>query len=538
MDALRRSSRRHLIAVVVVALVAVGCSSDSDEATGPSGGSASSRSGATAGTGSVDPGIEVVPPEVSAHEDDWPLPGRDHANSRAVADSPITAATVDRLEVAWTAPLKGAGAYGNAATVPLILGDRILVQDLGSNVRVFERETGELVWEHLVDEFQIGPNGVAVGWGNVYATRGMKAVMALDVETGEETWTTELVDTATAGIDIQPQVAAGLVLVSTVPISLEGQYTGGDRGTIKALNAETGAVVWEFDTVAGDDLWGDPTVNSGGGAWYPPAVDAEAGVVYWGIANPAPFPGTPDAPNGASRPGANLYTDSVVALDLATGELLWHHQVFEHDLLDRDHVHTMLVPTGEETLVVSTGKGGVVVATDPATGAERWRTPVGIHRNDHLTALDGPTEVWPGTFGGVITPPAHADGVVYVATLNAPTELAPDETSYIGSQIGKAPGEVAAVRASDGELLWSTEAPGDPFGGATVVGDLVFTATFEGLIVALDRATGEIVWRHQASGGINGWPAVAGDLLVWPVGMGDPPSLVAFRLGEDDQAAG
>ncbi len=123
--------------------------------------------------------------------------------------------------------------------------------------------------------------------------------------------------------------------------------------------------------------------------------------------------------------------------------------------------------------------------------------------------------------------------MVYVATLNAPTELAPDQTSYIGSQIGTAPGEVAAVRASDGEVLWSTEVPGDPFGGATVVGDLVFTATFEGLIVALARDTGEIVWTHQTAGGINGWPAVAGDLLVWPVGMSDPPALVAFRLGGD-----
>ena len=532
MAPVHHAALRPLVVALLDATLVAACSSPADR--GDDGASGDRSSSTTAGPGgSADPGAEPVPPEVVAHAADWPLPGRDHANSRAVPDSPITAATVDRLEVVWTAPLEGAGAYGNAATVPLILGDRILVQDLGSNVRVFDRETGELVWEHLVDEFQIGPNGVAVGWGHVYATRGMKAVTALDVETGEEQWTTELVDTPTAGIDIQPQVAAGLVLVSTVPISLEGQYTGGDRGTIKALSAATGEVVWQFDTVAGDDLWGDPEVNSGGGAWYPPAVDVEAGVVYWGIANPAPFPGTPDAPNGSSRPGPNLYTDSVVALDLHTGELLWHHQIFEHDLFDRDHVHTMLVPTDDGTLVVSAGKGGVVVASDPATGAERWRTEVGTHRNDELTELDGPTEIWPGTFGGIITPPAHADGVVYVATLNAPTELAPDQTSYIGSQIGTAPGEVAAVRASDGGGLWSTEGPGDPFGGATVVGDLVFTATFEGLIVALARDTGEIVWTHQATGGINGWPAVAGDLLVWPVGMGDPPALVAFRLGDD-----
>jgi outer membrane protein assembly factor BamB len=516
--------RRVAAALVVTSLLAVAAACSSDDAE-------PIAEDPERPSGPVAVGDEVVPPEVAQHAADWPLPGRDHANSRAATDSPIDTGSVDRLEVVWTAPLPGSGAYGSASTTPLVLGDLVVIQDLRSNVRAFELTTGEPVWETLVDEFQIGPNGVAVGWGRVFATKGMEQVMALDVTSGEELWSVEITDTPTAGIDIQPQVAAGLVLVSTVPISLDGFYTGGDRGVLHALDAETGEVVWRFDTVA-DDLWGDPAVNSGGGSWYPPAVDPEAEIVYWGIANPAPFPGTPEAPNGASRPGPNLYTESVVALDLRTGELLWHHQVFEHDLLDRDHVHTMLVQTDEGVVLVSTGKGGVVVGHDAAAGGELWRTPVGIHRNDDLEALDGTTEVWPGTFGGVITPPAHADGVVYVATLNAPTDLSPAEPAYLGSELGTAPGEVAAVRASDGELLWSTEVPGDPLGGATVVGDLVFTATFQGTMFALRRDTGEIVWERDAGGGVNGWPAAAGGLLLWPVGMADPPVLVA--LGLDD----
>ncbi|HMQ29001.1 MAG TPA: PQQ-binding-like beta-propeller repeat protein, partial [Acidimicrobiales bacterium] len=163
---------------------------------------------------------------------------------------------------------------------------------------------------------------------------------------------------------------------------------------------------------------------------------------------------------------------------------------------------------------------------------ERWRTPVGVHLNDDLEALDSPTEIWPGTFGGVISPPATADGVVYVATLNAPTELAPDTPAYIGSQLGRAPGEVAAIDAATGELLWSTEIDGDPLGGATVVGDLVFTATYQGHIHALARQTGALVWELDAGGGINGWPAVAHDLIVWPVGLGRPAALLALRLSD------
>lgn len=517
----RAANRFGVLAVGLLAVGALGCSGGDD-------------SGEGAGREAGEPPAPVsgaVPPEVAAAEDDWPLPGRTYGNTRAVPDSPISSANVDQLVEQWEAPLEGVGSVGNAATTPLIIGDRVILQTLDSTVRSFERATGELVWERRVDAGpNIGPNGVAVGWGQVYAAKGMKEVFALDLETGDERWATEIVDTPTGGIDIQPQVVDGLVLVSTVPVSLDGQYTGADRGVLKALDAESGVVVWEFDTVRGDDLWGDPEVNSGGGAWYPPAVDVGEGVVYWGIANPAPFPGTTEHPNGSSRPGANLYSDSVVALDLDSGELLWHRQIFEHDLFDRDHVHTMIVDTEGGPVLVSAGKGGVVVGHDIESGEIRWRTPVGVHRNDELTALDGPTEVWPGTFGGIITPPAAHDGVVYAATLNAPTELAPDVPAYIGSEIGTAPGEVAAVDAATGELLWSTEVDGDPLGGATVVGDLVFTATYQGRLYALDRATGAVVWEHEAPGGVNGWPAVAGDQIVWPIGLARPAVLWSLGL--------
>jgi outer membrane protein assembly factor BamB len=510
-----RSNTRRGALIGILALSLASCADDSSD------------SGESRG-----PGRGGAPPEVVAAVDDWPLPGRDYRNTRAVPDSPITTATVDQLDEVWRAPLEGFGSVGNAATTPLIVGDRVVMQSLDSTVRVFDRVTGEPVWETPVEGgINIGPNGVAVGYGKVYAPKGMQEVFALDLETGEEQWTTEVVDTETAGIDIQPQVVDGLVLVSTVPVSISGIYTGGDRGMLVALDAETGEEVWRFDTVAdGDELWGNPDVNSGGGAWYTPAVDVDEGIVYWGIANPAPFPGTEEFPNGSSRPGPNLYTDSVLALDIRSGELLWHRQVFEHDLFDRDHVHTLLVDTPAGITLVSTGKGGVVLGHDLATGEIQWSTPVGVHRNDDLTELDGPTEVWPGTYGGVLTPPSAADGVVYVATLNAPTEMSPEETRYIGSELGTAPGEVAAVDAESGELLWSTEVDGDPLGGATVVGDLVLTATYQGRIYALSRTTGEIVWELGAPGGINGWPAVADDLIVWPVGLAQPAVLLALSL--------
>jgi outer membrane protein assembly factor BamB len=120
--------------------------------------------------------------------------------------------------------------------------------------------------------------------------------------------------------------------------------------------------------------------------------------------------------------------------------------------------------------------------------------------------------------------------MVYVATLNAPTTLSPNVPAYIGSQLYTAPGQVVAIDATDGHIVWDVTLEGDLLGAATVVNDLVFTANFAGRIFALDRATGATVWTYDAPGGINGWPAVAGDTLIWPVGLARPPRLVAFRV--------
>jgi len=248
---------------------------------------------------------------------------------------------------------------------------------------------------------------------------------------------------------------------------------------------------------------------------------------------PANFPGTAEFPNGSSRPGANLYTDSMVALDVRTGELAWYSQATPHDLFDRDLVHALLVDATiggrTRTVAVATGKLGRVIGHDADTGDVLRDTPVGKHMNDDLTVLPGPTELLPGTFGGILTPPAAADGVVYVAVINAPTVLKPNQPAYFGSDLGTMPGDVVAIDAANGRILWDATIDGDPLGGATVVNDLVLTATLTGTILALDRATGAEVWRHTAPGGINGWPAVAGDTIVWPVGLATPPRLIALR---------
>lgn len=510
--------RSGAAALVAAALVAAGCADDGG------GGPEEPGRGAEAAV--------QIPPEVSRHAAEWPVPGGDYANTRARPDASITTANVDDLEVAWSAPLPGAGIFGNASTTPVVVDGVVYVQDLQSDVTAVDLDDGTVRWTHEYDQLQVGPNGVAVGYGKVFATKGMDEIAALDLRTGEELWSTEITVTETDGVDIQPLVVDGLVLASTVPVSVAGQFRGGDRGVLWALDADTGERVWTFDTVP-EDLWGDPATNSGGGAWFPPAVDPERGLVYWGTANPAPFPGTPEAPNGSSRPGPNPYTDSIVALQVRTGELVWHHQVSPHDLFDHDLQHTALVvPSGGgDPLVVGTGKAGRVVAVDARTGDLVSDTPVGIHRNDGRTELTGRTEVLPGLFGGVLTPPAVADGVVFAATVNAPSQHEPGKEDFFGgAPLGSLPGQLVAVDVAEGEVVWDTSVPGDPLGGALVVGDLVFTATVQGEVLAVDRATGEVVRSFRAPGGVNGWPAATGDTILWPIGQADPPALVAYRV--------
>jgi outer membrane protein assembly factor BamB len=467
--------------------------------------------------------LEETGPNAAA----WPTPGRDLANSRAVPGARLASDTIGQAAELWRTPLPDAGAL---STVPLVVDGTVYVQGGTGQVVAVDLASGGIEWASEPSGGNIGPFGVAVDGERVYALDGSEGVLALDRRDGTELWSTDVTPTPTSGIDIQPVVVDGVVLVSSVPVSVRGIYAAGDRGVIYALDAATGAVRWTFDTVEGD-LWGHPEVNSGGGAWYPPAVDEARGLAYFGIANPSPFPGTPEWPNGTSRPGPNLYTDSVVALDLATGALRWYHQVTPHDLLDRDQVHVLLADVDGAQVVVSAGKSGVLVGLDPDDGTVRWEREVGRHQNDDLDALAGPTEVAPGTYGGVLTPPSSAGGVVYAAVVNAPATLEPDRPAYFGAEMGQADGEVVAVAAADGEVLWSTPVPGDPLGGTAVVGDLVVTALLDGTLVALRRDGGEIAWTADAGGGVNGWLAALDDRLVVPVGNGDPPSLLALGLG-------
>ncbi len=463
-----------------------------------------------------------APPLTGA--DDWPHPNYDVRGSRATFTSAITSANVRDLEEAWRYELPSGGAFGIAATTPVIAGGVVYLGDLQTNVHAIDFQSGNRRWLAEVGQWTYGPSGVAVSGGCVFANLGGRAIAAYRALDGERLWTANLLEHGGA-VNFQPLVAGGTVFAATSALSQPGA-----RGVLYALEPSSGEVRWSFNTILSEDLWGNPEINSGGGAWYPPALDMEAGVSYWGVSNPYPFPGVPGFPNGASRPGDNRWTNSILTIEIATGELRWGVQHIPHDIFDRDAVLTGVATLDDGArVVISTGKMARVVGLDPA-GAVLWDTPVGLHQNDELTSIEGEVEVLPGVAGGVATPIAIADGVVYASVVNVPTLYAPDKPEGVSTSFGSHPSQLVAIDAASGAILWDAELPGDGFGGATVVNDLVFTSVISGIVLALDRASGEIVWKRQVEGGINGWPAVAGDTLLLPVGFGDPGFLLALRL--------
>jgi outer membrane protein assembly factor BamB len=482
------------------------------------------------------------PPELAEFASQWPAHNLDLANTRATSASTINSSNVAQLKPKWRFKLTGAGAFGSFSSAPIVLGNTVYLQDLSSNVYALNRDTGKLMWKHAFNSPSVGPNGVAYGYGMLFGATETKA-FALDPANGHLLWSRRLIRNGNEGIDMAPVVYDNTVLVSTIPGNAKAFYAGNGDGIVYALAAKTGQVTWRFNTVSdGARLWGNPKVNSGGGLWYPPAVDQQ-GRVFIAVANPAPFPGTKKYPNGSSRPGPNLYTDSLVALDGATGRMLWARQAVRHDVRDYDLqaspiIGTVLLNGTPTEIVFVAGKMGRVYAFRADNGMSVWQTPVGQHRNDTgLLPAKKPLLVLPGELGGVETPMAYDGTSLYVPVVNlgfryTSTKVQPTKAGLFGGT-----GELVALNPANGTTQWKRTFGSADYGAATVSNDVVFTSTLNGKVYALNKTNGATLWSAQAPAGVNAFPAIDGNTLL--VGAGAPvkgvkhPSneLVAYSIG-------
>lgn len=459
----------------------------------------------------------------------------DLASTRVAADSKIDSSNVTELEEAWSNPIVGTGVYGSYASTPVIANGVVYSQDLESNVQAIDLESGEVLWSKKFESPSHGPNGVAVADGHVYGATSSEA-FALDQETGKIAWQMDL----EGAVDIAPGVNEGRVYVSTVPETPAAEYEAGAVGTLWVMDGKTGKKLWHWDTVP-KSLWGKPKVNSGGGLWYPPSFDSK-GFVYAGTGNPAPLPGAPGEPWGSSRPGPNLYADSLVKLDPKTGKLLWYYQETPHNIYDWDFQNSpVITKAGGREVAIGSGKSGYVVAVDTKTGKPVWRTPVGRHNGhdkDPEYAMRGEYdkiktgEVFPGQLGGVIALAAADKERIYVPIVNHSMTVVNGEEV---TEESTATGEVAALDLKTGKVVWTAEMSQPAYGSLLLSNDVLFATTADGVVHALDTGKGGELWQAALPAGTNAGVMISGETMLagagLPVAEGQTPKLVAFRLG-------
>jgi outer membrane protein assembly factor BamB len=451
----------------------------------------------------------------------WPQPNAGHEGTRATASTSISSRSVASLSVRWRFRLPKGSTYGSLASTPIVVGGVVYVQTLSSSVFALDARTGRVRWRWLTKAPNDGPNGLAASATRIFGATDT-SVFALDRRTGRRLWARRLTGRYEQFVDIAPLAGEGLVFSATIGVA------PGGAGAVYALDARTGAIRWRFATV--ESPWPHPSAG-GGGAWYTPSL-APDGTLYVGIANPDPWGGTVERPNGGAYPGPVPYTDALVALAARTGKLEWYDQVTKHDVRDYDFEASPIVAGGS---VFGAGKAGRVVAWNRSTGRRLWTQTVGTHLHDLGPLPSRPTTVCPGLWGGVLTPMSYADERLFVPVVEQCVRERSTGSAELPDLRG-ARGEIVAIGARSGRKLWVRRLPSAATGCTTVAGDVVFAPTLAGEVFGLAARDGRGLWRSSLSAGINGCPAVSGDLLI--VGAGAPrpagavPELVAYGVGE------
>ncbi len=542
-----RTAVASVTLLAAASLAASGCASTTPHASAPSCSGKQAGAGGPVSASAASPGVATA----------WTLPGGNLANTRDVA-SAITASNVTALGVAWCVPIESTGEAQSIgitdgySTTPVVVNGVVYLQDMESNVMAIKLATGKVLWMHNYSSPNGGPDGVNVAFGTVYAATN-HAVVALSAATGKQLWSRTVIGNNHEGIDMAPGYNNGTVYVSTVPVNpAVGEYLGGGKGILWALNARTGAPEWSWDEV--QNLWGNPSINSGGGLWDPPSFDGQ-GNLYIGIANPGPI-GQGGWPKGypwaTSRPGPNLYTDSVVKLS-PQGKLLWYYQLTPHDLYDWDLQNSPVLTTANgQPVVIDGGKAGILIELNAETGKLIWQLPVGVHSGPQdaglLTENATPTSAFslpakfvlePGVFGGVESQLATNGSTTFAAVNNLAVPMSVKGVTESGkafdASIGTATGEMVAVNQNTGKIEWDVKLPSSPYGAATVTNGVVFTTTYSGYLYAFNAATGAILLKTPLSSGSNAPVAVDGDYVLVGAGVQVPKTdkqlIIAYKLG-------
>ncbi|MCG0239483.1 MAG: PQQ-dependent dehydrogenase, methanol/ethanol family [Firmicutes bacterium] len=449
----------------------------------------------------------------------------------------INKQNVKRLVPKW---IYQTGIVDGFETQPIVWnGIMYITTSNGPHVIALDARTGQKYWEYtwpMPPGLQLccGPvnRGVAIGGDQIFFQTLDAHVVALDARTGKLNWARQLGDPKKA----ESMTAAPLYYKGKVIVGISGAEYG-ISGWIQALDAKTGETIWKFNTINPKAGWpedGEAASRGGGSTWVTGTVDPETNTLYWGIGNPSPdF-------DGSVRPGHNGYTDSVVALDVDTGELKWWHQVTPHDQWDYDGVNVRALLTvnvnGTPTPVLAhADRNGYFYVIDrryPVEGKEDspivssdWRvlhkTPFVRIENAGAAPTPEGVRVCPGPSGGsewvapsydLKTMTAFVSGIDMCAIFRSHTWNFVQGRAYWGSaftpEVENASGTFTAIDVATGKIKWQyrSEAP-MVAGSLTTAGGVTFTGEQNGWFLAFDNDTGEILWRFQTGAGIHAQPS-------------------------------
>jgi alcohol dehydrogenase (cytochrome c) len=500
--------------------------------------------------------LAVAGPAAAQGRGDWTTYGGNDWNQRYSPLKTITTANVARL-VPRMVFQTGIAKLGSFENTPIVSNGIMYVTTPYNTAMAYDLKTHKELWryEHKLGTtiYCCGPNnrGIGIhGGAHVYMGTLDAHLVALDGKTGKVLWDKEVADPA-AGYSI---THAPLIIGDNVIVGVSGgEY--GIRGNVTAYNAMSGEQVWRwysipapqgdetFDEKAPNGWWGtwapkaedndlhrdvakekadsakyaDAWKTGGGGVWTTPAYDKDLNTIFVSVGNPSP-----DL-DGSVRPGDNLYTDAIVAIDATSGKTKWYYQTVPHDVWDLDATSPPVVATlNGKKVVVHAGKTAWVYVLDAASG-KLIRKTENFTPQENMFALPSEkgTRMLPGANGGAEWSPIAIDptlGYAYVAGLHQPmnyiTHNAPLEKGklWLGSAFVAIPGEeqyglYSAVNLKTGKIAWQNKVPQPMMGGAlATAGGLTFTGEGNGNFNAYDSRSGKLLWQFNGGAGCNSAP--------------------------------
>ena len=471
-----------------------------------------------------------------------------YAQTRYYPASQINTSNVKNLRPAWIFQTE---ITESQETTPIVVNGIMYITTSFNHVYALNAATGQQIWHYKhkmgpITTYCCGPNnrGVAVSGDKVFFGTLDAKLVALDAKSGKRLWETQIASPEKGYSEtMAPTVVNNKVLIGTNG----GEY--GIRGFVKAFDANSGKLLWTFHTTAENSVgvWakndatgrdmlrdiaaekaalkkmGDPYKTLGGGVWQNPAVDLETNRIYFVAGNPSP-----DL-DGSIRPGDNLYTNSLISVDLNTGKYVCHFQYIAHDVWDLDAVSPVVIAQVKDKSgnmvkgVMHGGKSGhIYIHRADDCSLIRFSEAMVPQENMWVLPTKDGERMLPGANGGVEWSPMTVDaglGPVYAINLHQPMTYHVESTPYPDGKLWLGGafkviaseeqwGNVTAVDYNTGKIRWKVKTPQPMIGGImATAGGLVFTGEGNGQFKAYESATGNVLWNFQAGAGVNAPPA-------------------------------